>query len=279
MLVAFLIVLREGIEAALVVGIIASYLKQTGRQQWLPAIWVGIFLALAMVLLIGGALEYATAEFPQKQVELFEAVVGIVAVCILSSMVLWMKKVSKSIGGHLRSAVDNALDNKRNHALALIFMVFLAVAREGLETLFFLLALIQQSDSFSAPAGALLGIAASFVIGICLYRGSLRLNLSRFFQATSILIIFVSAGILANAFKALHEAGLWNAGQQIVFDWSEMLPADGPVGAVLAGVLGYQDTPTTSSLTAWAVYLIAALLLYFQPYRGVTKLPQNSQAS
>jgi high-affinity iron transporter len=97
MLVPFLIMLREGIEAALIVGIIASYLQQTGRGQWMPAVWIGVFLAAALALLVGGGLELVSAEFPQKQQELFEGVVGLVAVGILSSMVFWMRKVARSI--------------------------------------------------------------------------------------------------------------------------------------------------------------------------------------
>lgn len=97
MLVPFLIMLREGIEAALIVGIIASYLKQTGRGEWMPAVWIGVFLAAALSLFVGGGLELMSAEFPQKQQELFEGIVGLIAVGILSSMVFWMRKVARSI--------------------------------------------------------------------------------------------------------------------------------------------------------------------------------------
>ncbi len=108
MLVPFLIMLREGIEAALIVGIIASYLKQTGRGQWMPAVWIGVFLAAALALLVGGGLELVSAEFPQKQQELFEGVVGLVAVGILSSMVFWMRKVARSIKQSLHVSLDHA---------------------------------------------------------------------------------------------------------------------------------------------------------------------------
>src|SRR5207253_10514333 len=109
MLVPFLIMLREGIEAALIVGIIASYLKQTGRDQWMPAMWIGVFLAAALAFLVGGGLELVSAEFPQKQQELFEGVVGLMAVAILSSMVFWMRKVARSIKHSLHASLDQAL--------------------------------------------------------------------------------------------------------------------------------------------------------------------------
>ena len=133
MLVPFLIMLREGIEAALIVGIIASYLQQTGRGQWMPAVWIGVFLAAALALLVGGGLELVSAEFPQKQQELFEGIVGLVAVGILSSMVFWMRKVARSIKHSLHASLDHALAGSKHQVTALILMVFFAVAREGLD--------------------------------------------------------------------------------------------------------------------------------------------------
>ncbi|WP_225774585.1 iron uptake transporter permease EfeU [Pseudomonas sp. Marseille-Q5115] len=267
MLVPFLIMLREGIEAALIVGIIASYLKQTGRGEWMPAVWVGVFLAVAVALLAGGGLELASAEFPQKQQELFEGVIGLLAVGILSSMVFWMRKVARSIKHTLHASLDTALAGSRNQVFALIAMVFFAVAREGLETVFFLLAVFQQSEGTGAPLGALLGLMVAVAVGVALYRGSLNLNLSRFFRWTGLFILAVAAGILANSVQALHEAGVWNGLQHVVFDWSAQLPVDSPAGAVLAGMFGYQDTPTVSTLGAWAGYLVIALALFFAPVR------------
>ena len=265
MLVPFLIMLREGIEAALIVGIIASYLKQTGRGQWMPAVWIGVFLAAALALLVGGGLELMSAEFPQKQQELFEGVVGLVAVGILSSMVFWMRKVARSIKHALHESLDLALAGSRHQVWALIAMVFFAVAREGLETVFFLLAVFQQSEGPGAPIGALLGLVLAIFLGFAIYSGSMRLNLSLFFRWTGLFILVVAAGILANSVQALHEAGLWNHLQKVVFDISATLPMDGPTGSVLAGMLGYQDAPTVSVLGTYLLYLATTLALFFLP--------------
>ncbi|MGO4004171.1 MULTISPECIES: iron uptake transporter permease EfeU [Pseudomonas] len=265
MLVPFLIMLREGIEAALIVGIIASYLKQTGRGQWLPAVWIGVFLAAALALLVGGGLELLSAEFPQKQQELFEGVIGLVAVAILSSMVFWMRKVARSIKHSLQLSLEAAMTGSRHQVTALIAMVFFAVAREGLETVFFLLAVFQQSEGPGAPIGALLGLLLAILIGWLIYSGSLRLNLSAFFRWTGLFILVVAAGILASSVQALHEAGVWNDLQEVVFDISASLPVDGPLGSVLAGMFGYQDAPTVSTLGAYLMYLVVALLMFFLP--------------
>ena len=258
--------LREGIEAALIVGIIASYLQQTGRGQWMPAVWIGVFLAAALALLVGGGLELVSAEFPQKQQELFEAVIGFVAVAILSSMVFWMRKVARSIKHSLHESLEHALAGSKHQVIALIAMVFFAVAREGLETVFFLLAVFQQSEGPSAPVGALLGLLLAVAIGFAIYSGSMRLNLSLFFRWTGLFILVVAAGILANSVMALHEAGVWNHLQDVVFDTSASLPMDGPVGSVLAGMFGYQDAPTVSTLGAYVLYLAVTLVLFFLPH-------------
>lgn len=264
MLVPFLIMLREGIEAALIVGIIASYLKQTGRGQWMPAVWIGVFLAVALALLVGGGLELMSAEFPQKQQELFEGIVGLVAVGILSSMVFWMRKVARSIKHSLHTALDQALAGSNHQVTALIAMVFFAVAREGLETVFFLLAVFQQSEGPAAPLGALLGLILAVGVGFAIYSGSMRLNLGLFFRWTGLFILVVAAGILANSVQALHEAGIWNHLQGVVFDVSSTLPMDGPLGSVLAGMFGYQDAPTVSVLGAYVIYLVVTLAMFFR---------------
>ncbi len=273
MLVPFLIMLREGIEAALIVGIIASYLRQTGRGEWMPAVWIGVFLAAALALFVGGGLEMVSAEFPQKQQELFEGVVGLVAVGILSSMVFWMRKVARSIKHSLHMSLDAALAGSKNQTYALIAMVFFAVAREGLETVFFLLAVFQQSEGPGAPLGALLGLIIAIAVGFAIYSGSMRLNLSLFFRWTGLFILVVAAGILANSVQALHEAGIWNHLQTVVFDFSATLPMDGPTGSVLAGMFGYQDAPTISTLSVYVIYLVVALVLFFMPGAPVVSLP------
>jgi len=166
MLVPFLIMLREGIEAALIVGIVASYLKQSGRDGLMPAVWVGVLLASALSLFAGAALQLMAAEFPQKEQELFEGVVGLIAVGMLTSMVFWMRKTARNIKGDLQASVERALGHGTDAAgWALIGMVFLAVAREGLESVFFLLAIFQQSQGWQAPVGALAGTALASVVG------------------------------------------------------------------------------------------------------------------
>jgi high-affinity iron transporter len=275
MLIPFLIMLREGMEAALIVGIVAGYLEKTGRSRWLPAVWTGVVVAALLCLALGLALDAASAEFPQKEQELFEGLVGLVAVAVLTWMVFWMRKAARSIGAELRQSVDVALASGSGSGVALVAMVFLAVGREGLESVFFLLATFQQNVGPWVPIGALLGLACAVLIGYGIYRGGVRLDLRRFFAWTGVFIIFVAAGLLAGALRAFHEAGLWNEFQTIAFDLSRILPADGVLGTVLAGLFGYSDTPTVGEVAIYLLYLVPALLL-FTMGRGPVRAPARA---
>lgn len=264
---AFLIMFREGLEAALIVGIVASYLRRTGSGAWLPAVWVGVFLAVAMSLFLGGVLQLARAEFPQKAQEGFEAVIGLAAVAMLTSMVFWMKKAGRTIGAELRHSVDAALAGPggRGSSWALIGMVFLAVAREGLESALFLLAILQQSPGPGAALSALAGAAAAAAVGYGFYRWGIRIDLRRFFRWTGVFILVVAAGLLAGALRSLHEAGLWNLLQTRVYDLSEWLPVSGLPGTILAGLFNYQEAPTAGEAIAYGAFLVTALVLFLRP--------------
>jgi high-affinity iron transporter len=251
MFAAYLIMLREGIEAALIVGIVASYLKQSGRARWLPMVWVGVGAAVAVCVAVGLVLVSANREFPQREQELFEGLVALLATAILTSMVFWMKKAARSIKAQLHDSIDNALRPGDRQGLALIGMVFFAVGREGLESLFFLLAIIQQSEGWAVPLGAALGLASAVAVGFAIYYGGVRLNLRRFFRWTGVFIIFVAAGLFASALRAFHEAGLWNGLQSTAFDLSAFMPQDGLVGTLLSSVFGYQDAPTVGEVIVY----------------------------
>lgn len=269
MFVPFLIMFREGLEAALIVNLIAGYLARTGRRRWLGVVWLGIGLAAALCLALGMAINATTGEFPQKQQELFEGLVAVVAVAMLTYMVFWMRKASRSVKGQLEQAIDQALSkhaSSRAQAWALVAMVFFAVAREGLESVFFLLAAFQQDVGAAAPAGALLGLACAMLLGALIYWGGVRLNLARFFKWSGLFILLVAAGLAAGAIRAFHEAGLWNGFQSLAWDLSGVLSTHSLGGTLLEGIFGYQESPTVSEVVVYFAYLIPALILFFLPY-------------
>lgn len=270
MLAPLLIMLREGLEAALVIVIIASYLQRTGRGAWIGAIWVGVLFAVALSLFVGAALQFLQAGFPQKTQEGFEAAVALIAVAVLVWMVFWMRAAARSIRATLEQGIDSAFDTAtgRGTVWALVAMSFLAVAREGLESVFFLLAIFQQSPGPAAPLSALAGIALSVLLGLGLYSGSLRLDLRRFFRLSGLFILFVAAGLLSGALRSLHEAGLWNALQTPAWDLSQILPTASVLGTILSALLGYHDSPTLGEVGLWAAFLAVTLPLFLRPARA-----------
>ena len=262
MLIAFLIMLREGIEAALIVGIVAGFLKQSGHSRLMPKVWLGVALAALMCLGIGYGIHSATGEIPQKEQEFVVGVIGLVAVAMLTYMILWMKKAARSMKQQLQDSVQTALNRGNGQGWALVGMAFLAVAREGLESVFFLLAVFQQSPTWSMPVGAVLGLLAAVVIGALIYQGGMRLNLAKFFRWTGAFLIVVAAGLVAGSLRALHEAGVWNHLQEVVFDSSKYLHEDSPLGVLLGGFFGYTDHPTQGEVLAWLLYLVPAMIWF-----------------
>ncbi|MDR3157758.1 MAG: FTR1 family protein [Zoogloeaceae bacterium] len=275
MFVPFLIMLREGLEAALIVGVIASYLHRTGRARWLPTVWVGVLLAAAMSIFLGATVLMTGHEFPQKAQELFEAIVGLVAVGVLTYMAFWMRGAARSIKAQLLGSVDAAIGaenagERKGATWALMGMAFFAVAREGLESVFFLLAIFQQSPGWAAPSSALGGIAAAVFLGLGIYWGGVRLNLTKFFQWTGLFILLVAAGLLSGVLRNLHEAGVWNLMQGVVYDLSGVLSNSSVTGTVLSGLLGYHESPAWGEALAWFLYLVLTLILFLRP-RAETK--------
>lgn len=267
MLIAFLIMLREGIEAALIVGIVAGFLKQSGHSRLMPKVWLGVALAALMCLGIGYGIHSATGEIPQKEQEFVVGVIGLVAVAMLTYMILWMKKAARSMKQQIQDSVQTALNRGNGQGWALVGMAFLAVAREGLESVFFLLAVFQQSPTWSMPVGAILGLLAAVVIGALIYQGGMRLNLAKFFRWTGAFLIVVAAGLVAGSLRALHEAGVWNHLQEVVFDSSKYLHEDSPLGVLLGGFFGYTDHPTQGEVLAWLLYLVPVMIWFLHGSR------------
>ena len=267
MLIAFLIMLREGIEAALIVGIVAGFLKQSGHSRLMPKVWLGVALAALMCLGIGYGIHSVTGEIPQKEQEFVVGVIGLVAVAMLTYMILWMKKAARSMKQQIQDSVQTALNRGNGQGWALVGMAFLAVAREGLESVFFLLAVFQQSPTWSMPVGAVLGLLAAVVIGALIYQGGMRLNLGKFFRWTGAFLIVVAAGLVAGSLRALHEAGVWNHLQEVVFDSSKYLHEDSPLGVLLGGFFGYTDHPTQGEVLAWLLYLVPVMIWFLHGSR------------
>jgi high-affinity iron transporter len=264
MLPTFVIGLREGLEAALIVGIVAAFLRQQGRSDLLRWAFVGIAAAIGLCVTAGVALELVSRDLPQRQQEGLETVIGAFAVAMVSYMVVWMKRHSRDLKGQLEGAAGAAL--AVGSGWALVAMAFLAVLREGLETVVFLLAAFNETGSGDGPwIGACLGILISVGLGYAVYRGGVRLNMSKFFRATGAVLVLVAAGLVVSALHTAHEAGWLNVGQQSTVDLSGVVRTGSLQSSVLTGVLGLQPRPVLIELIAWLVYLVPMLAYVVWP--------------
>ena len=278
MLPTFVIGLREGLEAALIVGIVAAFLRQRGRSDALRLVWLGVAVAIAACAVVAVGLQLFSASLPETQQEILETVVAVVAVAMVTYMVVWMRRNSRGLRHDLELAASSALAT--GTAWALVGMAVLAVLREGFETAVFLLAAFNESDSPVAAAfGAVLGVGAACVVGYGIYRGGVRINLGRFFRVTGVVLVLVAAGLLASAIHSAEEAGLIGFGQTQLADLSWLLQPGSMLSALLTGVLGVQPEPTAIELVGWLLYLVPMLLIVLWPAARRVTPPQEPATS
>jgi len=270
--------LREGLEASLIVGIIASFLAKNGRRDALKATWIGVGAAVVLCLAIGIALVTLASELPQRPQEALETVVGAFAVVMVTFMILWMSKHARSMKRELEGAAAEAL--QRGSAGALVAMAFLAVLREGFETSVFLVSVIQESDdATTATLGAFLGIIVAVVIGYGIYRGGVKLNMARFFKGTGAVLVLVAAGLTMTVLHTAHEAGWINAGQDMAVNLTWLVRPGTVWASLLTGVLGLQPKPTVIEAVGWLVYAIPMLAYVLWPRPQRPKPVADASAS
>ncbi len=266
MLATFVIGLREGVEAALIVGIIAAFLRREGRADSLRFVWLGVGLAALICAGVAVGLQVWSASLPEGQQEVLETVVSAAAVVVVTYMIVWMRRHARNVKSHLEGAAGTALVT--GTAWALVGMAFLAVLREGFETAVFLLAAFQASgEAVTAAIGAVAGLLAAIAIGYGIYRGGVRLNLARFFRLTGLVLVVVAAGLVATTFHTASEAGWVTFGQGVAFDLSGIIQPDTVQAVLITGILGFRPEPTVVEVVAWLVYLVPMSLYVMWPQR------------
>jgi len=262
MLATLVIGLREGLEATLIVGIIAAFLRR--NRVPLAPMWLGVGVAVLMSIGVGVGLQAVEQALPQAQQEGMEAVIGIVAVVFVTGMIVWMRTHARTLSSDLEASATAALG--RGTAWALAGMAFLAVLKEGFETSVFLLATFQaSSDTGLAALGAVIGIAAAVVVGYGIYTGGVRLNLAKFFTGTGVFLVFVAGGLVLTVLRRAHEAGWVVIGQQRTVDLSWLAPNGSVQGALVTGVLGIPPDPRVIEVLAWFCYVVPVLALSLWP--------------
>jgi high-affinity iron transporter len=264
----FLIGLREGLEASLIVSILVAYLVKTGRRHLLGKVWIGVAFAVAVSLGFGALLTFGPKGLSFAAQELIGGSLSIVAVGLVTWMIFWMATAARTLASDLRRQVDAAAD--RSWALPLI--AALAVGREGLETALFIWAASTAAGTDGSPAsgplmGALFGVVVAIGLGYAMYAGAVRINLSRFFAITGGFLIVVAAGVLAYGVHDLQEAGFLPGLNNLAYDVSAIIPPSGVLGTFGKGIFNFSAAATVLEVTVWVAYVAVVGTMFVRVVR------------
>ena len=263
MLSTFIIALREGLEAALIVGILVAYPVKTGRKALLAPLWAGVALAVVVSLATGAFLTFTSTELSPRGEEFFAGTTSFLAVGFVTWMVFWMKRTARHLKGQLEGQMSTAV---LAGPLALAAAAFFAVVREGLETSLFIYANFKTVASTpSATVGLVLGLGLAITLGYLIYRSSIKINLSKFFNYTGIALVVVAAGVLSYGIHEYQELGWLPGADFFVWDVTSVIAKESLIGGVLAGTIGFDTTTSLLQFVLWAAYLAVVLAIYLKP--------------
>jgi high-affinity iron transporter len=263
MLSTFIIALREGLEAALIVGILVAYLVKSGRKALLAPLWAGVALAVVVSLATGAFLTITSTELSPRGEEFFAGTTSFLAVGFVTWMVFWMKRTARHLKGQLEGQMSTAV---LAGPLALAAAAFFAVVREGLETSLFIYANFKTvSSTPSASVGLVLGLGLAITLGYLIYRSSIKINLSKFFNYTGIALVVVAAGVLSYGIHEYQELGWLPGPDFFIWDVTSVIAKESLLGSVLAGTIGFDTTTSLLQFVFWAAYLAIVLSLYLKP--------------
>lgn len=255
-----LIGLREGLEAAMVVTILAAYLTKSGHSKQMRWVWAGVAAAIAVTLAVFAIIYYGTKTLTTVGQEIIGGIGSLVAVALVSYMLLWMHGASKNMKAELEGKLEHAIAVGAGSVFVLAFM---AVVREGIETALLVFDTFAYGSSATPALGLSLGIAVA--VAVAMYFGAIRINLRTFFRVTGILLIIVAAGILRYGITDLQEAGLLPGLHTLAFDVSNIIVPGTALATFIEGIFNLVPAPTALSMVGWAVYLVIALYLFLRP--------------
>ncbi len=253
MIAALLLAFREGLEAALIVGIVLSYLKKMSYRRR-AAVWWGVASAVIVSVVAGVALQILGVAFEGRGEQFFEGITMLLAAGVLTWMIFWMQRQGRSIRAELEADVRQAVTGGSQWAL--FALAFVAVMREGIETALFLTAAAFSATPAETLIGGGLGLAAAAIVGWLLFAVSVRLDVRAFFRVTSVLLILFAAGLAAHGVHELQEAGVLPVIVEHVWDINPILDERGPVGTLLKALFGYNGNPSLLETVSYAAYYL-----------------------
>lgn len=274
MLASFLLSLREGIEAALIIGIVLGALRKMKRSEMIPAVWYGTITALAVSLVAGIALTAFGLSLEGAAEQIFEGIAMLLAAGVLTWMIFWMSRQASSIKGELEADVKRAAQTSGTRAM--FSLAFLAVVREGIELALFLTAATFATDAQSTILGALLGLGAAVLLGWGIFASTVRLNLRRFFQVTGFLLILFAAGLVAHGVHEFNEVSWIPPIIEHVWDLNPVLDEDSILGSMLKALFGYNGNPSLTEVLAYIAYYVAIFFGLRRANRPVNAAAEQS---
>lgn len=271
MIAGFIITLREGLEAALIVGIVLAFLARTGGSDRYWQVFAGVGAAIITSVLFAIGFQWLAGGFSGTSAQIFEGITTLIAAGLLISMIVWMERK----GPTLEKELEQKTAATKTATLGIFFIVFMAVLREGVETVIFLAAL--PTSDITIIVGAILGFIVAFSIAFVYFSQSKRFSLHTFFRITSILLILFATGMIAYGVHELQEAGVIPILIEHVWDINFLLPENGPLGLILKGLVGYNGNPSLIEAIAY-ITALSALLIYFVRHYKFAPSPHKSVA-
>ena len=262
MLSSFFLSLREGLEAALIIGVLLGALQKLDRNEMKSTIWLGAGVAFVLSITVGWILNFVGASFEGRAEEIFEGIAMLLAAGILTWTVFWMRGQAGKISAKIESDAQSAV--MKNSKTALVSLAYLSVFREGLELALFLTATSMSVNNTQVLIGAALGLGAVVVIAVLLFRSLIRLDLAKFFKVTSIMLIIFAAGLVAHGVHEFNEASIIPSVIEHVWDINHILDENSPIGLLLKVLVGYNGNPSLTEVLSYLMYLAAIIRLTIQ---------------
>ncbi len=254
MFASFVLALREGLEAALLIGLLLGTLKKLGHTEYQRMIWFGAGLAI----IVSGAAGYLSnvlgASFEGRNEEIFEGITMLLAAGLLTWVILWMRTQSRGINERLAANIKEVVSNQNQFAL--FSLTFIAVIREGIELALFLVTVSLDIDGREVLLGASLGLAAVTVVAFLSFKSLIRLNISRFFQVTSIILVLFAAGLVAHGVHEFNEVGFIPPVIEHLWDINHIIDEKSPSGELLKALFGYNGNPSLTEMVAYIMYFV-----------------------
>ena len=263
MITSLVLSLREGLEAALIIGIVLGALRRTGRLDLNRSLWAGVVSALIVSLLAALMLRIVDQELTGAAEQIFEGVTLLLAAGVLTWMIFWMRRQSGNIKSELEGKVRRAELGRGGGAL--FFLAFIAVLREGIELALYLTASSLTSSAIQTLLGTTIGLLSASVLGYLMYTTTMRLNLQRFFQVTSVILILFAAGLIAHGVAEFNEAGIIPAIISPLWNLNPVLNDQSSLGVIFSTLFGYHGSPSLTEVISYGVYVLAALLIFIKP--------------